>query len=120
MSQEYIERLEGSLVRAVEAPEEVKTDETVMGTYKEAKESIDERDAALRVVFDMKEIESSNIRCVGYSEHHKQLRIQFTNGGVYQYKDVPLETFVEMMNSKSAGAHFSKEIRNAYPCVKIN
>lgn len=119
MSQEYIERLEVSLVKAVEIPEP-KKDPEVMETYGEAKESIEEREAAKAMNITMQDVESSNIRQVGYNRKAKQMRIQFTNGGLFQYKEVPNEVFDEMMASKSVGSYFSKNIRNIYSCVKLN
>lgn len=119
MSQEYIERLEDSLVKSIELPTP-KEDEQVMATYGEAKESITERDDAKRMMFEMHDVEASNIRCMGYNKTHQQLRVQFTNGGVYQYKNIPFEIYDEMIQSKAIGPHFSKNIRNVYECVKLN
>lgn len=119
MSQEYIERLEVSLVKAVEIPEP-KKDNEVMETYGEAKGNIAERDTAKAMNIKMQDVESSNIKQIGYDRKSQQMRIQFTNGGLFQYKEVPTEVFDEMMAAKSVGSYFSKNIRNVYSCVKLN
>lgn len=118
-NKDYTERLETSLVKAVELPEPKENIE-VMETYGEAKGKIDDREAAKQVSIDMKDVESSNIRSMGYNSEVKQLRVVFTNGGIFQYKEIPKEVYEEMMASKSIGSFFSKNIRNNYVCVKLN
>ena len=118
MGKDYTIRLETSLVKAVDLPKP-KEDEEVMATYGEAKENIEERREAKLVVFEMKEVESSNIHSIGYNKDFEQLRIIFTNGGLYQYKGIKPEVYEEMMKSESVGSYFSKNIRNKCECVKL-
>jgi hypothetical protein len=118
---EYITRLETSLVKAVELPEpEVKKDIEVMETYGEAKDNIKERNEAAAIDITMQDVKSSNVKQIGYDKNSKQLRVQFTNGGLFQYKEVPNEVNDELINAKSIGSYFSKNIRNVYSCVKLN
>jgi hypothetical protein len=119
MAKEYVARLETSLVKAVELPKP-KEDAEVMETYGEAKDNIKERDEANALDIKMQDVESSNIRQLGYDKKTKQLRVQFTNGGLFQYKEIPIEVNDELMSAKSIGSYFSKNIRNAYSCVKLN
>jgi len=119
MGQDYTNRLESSLVKAVELPEP-KEDVEVMETYTEAKGNITEREASKKISISMSDIKSSNIKCMGYSEKTQQLRVHFTNGGLFQYKDVPVDVYNEMMKADSIGSYFSKNIRTTFTCVKLN
>lgn len=119
MGQEYVGRLENSLVKAVELPEP-KKDTEVMETYTEAKENITEREEAKKLDIPMHDVESSNIRSMGYDKASKQLRVQFTNGGLFQYKEVLPELVSELKKSESIGSFFSKHIRTTHECVKLN
>lgn len=116
---DYTGRLETSLVKAIDLPKP-KEDTEVMETYAEAKGNITEREAAKKIDIVMLEVVSSNIKFMGYSKEMSQLRVQFTNGGLFQYKDVPEEAYKEMMKAESVGSHFSKHIRNDYECIKLN
>lgn len=64
-------------------------------------------------------VESSNIKSVGYDEQGKVLQIEFTSGAVYQYSDVPVHTYVELMNWPSKGMYFARHIRDRYKHEKI-
>jgi hypothetical protein len=119
VGQDYTIRLETSIVKAIELPEP-KKDVEVMETYGEAKENISERETAKSIDILMLPIDSSNIKYAGYNKEFKQLRIQFTNGGIFQYKDIPDDIYNELKNAESYGSYFSKNIRNVFKCVKIN
>lgn len=71
----------------------------------------------------MKEIDSSNIHAVGYSETDELLAVQFKTktgeaGNTYYYKDVPEEEFREFMESDSKGRYFSSHIKGQYETVR--
>lgn len=61
---------------------------------------------------------SSNIVSAGYDETDHILEIEFKDGGVYKYLDVPLEVFDSFMNSESKGKFFHQNIKNAYGNTK--
>ena len=42
-------------------------------------------------------VESSNIESIGYDERSQTLEIEFLNGGVYQYFDVPVNMYPEKL-----------------------
>ena len=64
-------------------------------------------------------VRSSNLHSVGYSLMTRTLEIQFRNGRIYQYFDVPWEIYDRLMNSGSHGRFFAYFIRNAYPFRRI-
>lgn len=64
-------------------------------------------------------VESSNLASIGYNAENEILEIEFNHGGVYQYFDVPLDVYEELMNAESHGKYFSANIRNDYKYKKI-
>lgn len=67
----------------------------------------------------MKPVSSSNIQAVGYDESTETLRIQFTNGSIYEYRNVPIVVCNDFMQASSLGAYLNRNIRNNYPYEKI-
>ncbi len=59
--------------------------------------------------------ESSMIRAVRYDDRQHVLEIIFQNGRPYHYVHVPPEEFENLMNAKSKGSYFARNIRNTYP-----
>ena len=64
-------------------------------------------------------VESSNLASVGYDEGSCTLEVEFINGSVYQYFNVPKSTYEELMQAGSHGIYFSDNIRNVYPYSRI-
>lgn len=67
-----------------------------------------------------KPVSSSNIRSIGYDHNSKKLEIEFHSGGIYQYFNVPLEIYEELMSRPSHGKYFHRNIKNKYRWVKIH
>jgi hypothetical protein len=57
-------------------------------------------------------VDSSNISKIGYDEESQTLEVHFLNGGVYQYHTVPKSTYLALIEAKSIGGYFFKNIRN--------
>lgn len=68
---------------------------------------------------EMKPVKSSNIKSVGYDTESKALQIQFKNGGTYQYKDVPADTFDALLHADSVGKYYIARIQNQFECEKV-
>lgn len=61
-------------------------------------------------------VESSLIRSVGYDVASSVLEIEFAeHGRVYEYFDVPLSVYSELMAAESKGAYFNDRIKDMYP-----
>ena len=65
-------------------------------------------------------VKSSNLKSVGYDSNEKTLEIEFLNGAVYQYFNVPPEIYNTLMRASSHGRYFNKYIRNKYKFRKIH
>lgn len=64
-------------------------------------------------------VSSSELRSVGY-ENTMILEIEFQNGGVYQYFEVPEVAHAELMSASSKGRYFNQNIRNVYRCKRVH
>ncbi len=58
-------------------------------------------------------VRSSALRSVGYDLEQRVLEIEFTNGVVYQYSDVPPEVYRGLMAAESHGRYFHQHVRDA-------
>jgi ATP-dependent DNA helicase RecG len=59
-------------------------------------------------------VASANIASVGYDADKKVLEIEFHDGGIYQYFDVPKSVYEELITSPSIGSYFFHNIRNNF------
>jgi hypothetical protein len=64
-------------------------------------------------------VTSGTIQSVGYSPLSGTLEIEFTNGSLYQYSDVPESVYRELMTASSHGTYFNEHIREWYRSRKI-
>jgi hypothetical protein len=64
-------------------------------------------------------VTSSNIASIGYDADSQTLEIEFLNGGVYQYFDVPQHVHQELMNASSHGQYLAQNIKGAYRYSKV-
>jgi len=58
--------------------------------------------------------ESSNIARFGYDETNLILTVEFINGGIYNYYDVPLMISEQMMTASSKGQFLARNIKGFY------
>ena len=58
--------------------------------------------------------ESSNIARFKYDEASRVLKIEFKNGGLYDYFDVPDNVFEGMRNAPSKGQYLAQLIKGKY------
>jgi hypothetical protein len=76
-------------------------------------------------MFDVHEVESTNIRNIGWSPLGSVLQIQFRSKkegqaeSIYQYDEFPREKFVEFLASPSKGKWFQANVRGRYHTRKI-
>jgi hypothetical protein len=75
---------------------------------------------------DREDVDSSAIASVGFSLSYLietelplvdlpgTLEIEFVDGSIYTYEDVPTSVYKELMDAPSLGAYFNAEIRDSY------
>ena len=62
---------------------------------------------------------SSNLASVGYDQNSETLEVEFKNGRVYEYYNVPNFIHERLMQANSMGQFFNAEIRDAFGCSQI-
>lgn len=60
---------------------------------------------------ERKSVSSSNLRSVGYDAETRTLEIEFHDGGVYQYSNVPESIYNGLMSAGSKGSYFDSHIK---------
>ena len=63
-------------------------------------------------------VKSSAITSIGYDEKTRILEIEFKNGTVYRYKEVPRHIYDELRKADSAGAYVNANIRDKYDYIE--
>ena len=64
-------------------------------------------------------IQSSMLRSVHYDAKSMTLEIEFLNGNVYQYFDVPETVHAELMQTDSHGKFVNTQIKGHYRYAKL-
>lgn len=68
-------------------------------------------------VIELNELDSSFISSIIYDAKAETLSVLLKNENVYNYKDVPLETFVEFSTCNSFGSFYNSNIKNKFKHV---
>lgn len=63
-------------------------------------------------------VTSSNVVSIGYDPGSMTLEVEFRDGAIYQYFDVPEVVYQELMHASSIGQYMHNNIRNAYRYAK--
>ena len=64
-------------------------------------------------------VTSSSIASIGYDESSETLEIEFLNGNVYQYFDVPKRDYDGLMSASSNGQYLNQNIKGNYRFSKV-
>lgn len=65
------------------------------------------------------QVSSSNISRVRYDEKSSTLEIEFHNGRIYQYFDVPAGIFDELTKAESKGQFFNQQIKGHFRYARV-
>jgi hypothetical protein len=68
---------------------------------------------------DREPVVSSNLASIGYAAETQTLEIEFTNGSVYQYFDVPQSVYEEFRASGSLGNYLNTVIRKSFRYTRL-
>ena len=64
-------------------------------------------------------VASSNIASIGYDADVETLEIEFLNGSIYQYFNVPQNMYDQIKQAGSKGRFLNTYIKNAYPFSRV-
>jgi hypothetical protein len=65
------------------------------------------------------EIQSSNIKKTEYDTETKKLVVEFNNGALYEYDEVPHQLYTQFRLSESQGKFFTTKISKTFKYKKI-
>lgn len=64
-------------------------------------------------------VQSSNIESIGYDSGRQTLEIEFLNGSIYQYFDIPQHIYDGLMGADSQGKFLAANIKGYYRYSKV-
>lgn len=64
-------------------------------------------------------VASSNLASIGYDEPSQTLEVEFLNGSIYQYYNVPRNMYESLMQAPSKGLFLNTYIKNQYPYSRV-
>lgn len=64
-------------------------------------------------------VSSSNVASIGYDSSTLVLEVEFLNGSLYQYFDVPEPVFAQLMAASSVGGFLSAVIKESYRYARV-
>ena len=65
------------------------------------------------------DVQSSAIAKIGYSKRRHILEIEFVNGAVYRYLDVPVAIYRDLMSAESKARFYDSDIKKHYRSVLV-
>ena len=65
------------------------------------------------------EVDSSQVRSVGYDSESQTLEVEFSAGGLYYYHGVPTEVFNGLMAAGSTGRFLASHVKGVYPFERV-
>ncbi|HZS44335.1 MAG TPA: KTSC domain-containing protein [Blastocatellia bacterium] len=69
---------------------------------------------------NLKTVESSMIRAVGYDRKMRVLEVVFNSGETYRYEGVSPDVYKDLMNASSKGRYMHDEIIDVYPYTLVS
>lgn len=65
------------------------------------------------------QVESRALRAVGFSKRRHILEIEFINGAIYRYLDVPTSVYHDLMSAESKARYYDLNIRRKYDSRRV-
>ena len=62
---------------------------------------------------------STTLASAIYDSQQRVLQIEFRSGAIYQYFDVPENTYQELLTADSYGTYFNRNIRDAFAYLLV-
>ena len=56
-------------------------------------------------------VNSSNVLSVGYDTTTSTMEVEFKNGDIYQYYEVPARIYQNLINAKSVGKYLDQNVK---------
>jgi hypothetical protein len=72
-----------------------------------------------RKTMEREPVNSSNVASVGYDPQTMTLEVEFLDGAVYQYCDVPEDEYTGLLSADSVGGYLNNNIKGRYRYARI-
>jgi len=66
------------------------------------------------------DLKSTSLNAATYQDQSACLELEFRSGAIYRYRDVPAQTYQELLRAESKGGYFNQHIRNRFLYSKID
>lgn len=64
-------------------------------------------------------VDSTAFVTVGYSRRLRALEIEFHDGSIYRYIDVPPSLYQALLASESKAGYYNRNLRGKYRCLRV-
>jgi len=64
-------------------------------------------------------VQSRLLAAVAYDHDQTILQLEFRDGAVYQYFQVPRPLYQDLLQADSKGTYFNRHIRNVFRCIRL-
>ena len=64
-------------------------------------------------------VQSSRIAAVGYDRTREAMEVEFTDGAVFLYYNVPRETYIDLLTAASIGRFFNVHVRDVFDYERV-
>jgi hypothetical protein len=64
-------------------------------------------------------VHSQALAAVGYSKRLHALEVEFVNGAIYRYSNVPPEIYRELLDAPSKAQFYDANVRGHFPAVHV-
>jgi hypothetical protein len=71
------------------------------------------------MILERQPVKSRILRSMGYEDKEKILEIEFQNGLVYQFLEVPPKIWAELRKSGEIGKYFTDKVRTKFKSKQI-
>ena len=68
---------------------------------------------------EREQVSSSNLKSIGYDINTSILEVEFKNGRVYQYFNVPINVYNALINASSVGKYLNSNIVGVYKYTEL-
>ena len=68
---------------------------------------------------EREQVSSSNLKSIGYVINTSILEVEFKNGRVYQYFNVPINVYNAFINASSIGKYLNSNIVGVYKYTEL-
>ena len=63
-------------------------------------------------------LRSTTLASAAYDQQQFLLQLEFRNGSIYQYFQVPARIYQGLLTAESKGQYFNRWIRDQFPCSR--